>query len=452
MAGAAEVTLAEVLDGAQFASPLANGSTVTLEDCRAYLASQSRDAVLAIIVDLFELYRNMDKTGLVPEQHASALVALSHVRDLSGLEISEHSAELSKSEACVEWGSVSTQDWIRHNCKQASGVAADFLHVGEQLPNLPKTLDAVRDGSIGFAHAAIIARHAQAIAHSESAEPFDESPFLKAAQESSVSRLWYYSMHAWHRADPDGVADEQRQAAERRYLRLTDGVDGTLYVKGSFDSAAGATIRTALEPLAQPNGDSDDRCRERRTADALVELTAHSLDTGAVPQHGSVRPHVQVTTTLETLQALTGAPAGEMALSLPISAKTVQRFACDSSITRVLLGADSAVIDAGRAKRVVAGGTRRLLDARDKHCRWPGCERPASWSSAHHIIHWAQGGKTDLSNMILLCQHHHWTVHEGGWRLSLAADGRVIAIPPETDFYPPEFYPSARAPDEFDVA
>jgi len=68
------------------------------------------------------------------------------------------------------------------------------------------------------------------------------------------------------------------------------------------------------------------------------------------------------------------------------------------------------------------------------------------------VIHWAQGGKTDLSNMILLCQHHHWMVHEGGWRLSLAADGRVIAIPPETDFYPPEFYPSARAPDEFDVA
>ena len=60
--------------------------------------------------------------------------------------------------------------------------------------------------------------------------------------------------------------------------------------------------------------------------------------------------------------------------------------------------------------------------------------------------------KTDLSNMILLCQHHHWMVHEGGWRLSLAPDGRVLAIPPETDFYPPEFYPSARAPDEFDVA
>src|SRR5256712_2792917 len=412
---------------------------------------ESREAVLNAILGRFDQYRRMDKRGLVPEQHAKAMVELARIRDHAAVEIAEHVYDLAKDDACVDWGSVSTPDWIRHNCKQPSGIAADFLHVGEQLSNLPKTLDAVRDGTIGFAHAAIIARRAQAITHSASAEPFDETPFLKAAEESSVGRLWYYSMHAWHRADPDGVADEQRQAAERRYLRLTDGEDGTLYVKGAFDSAAGATIRTALEPLAQPHGDGDDRGRERRNADGLVELAGHSLDTAAIPQHGSVRPHVQVTTTLETLQGLIGAPAGEMALSLPISAKTVQRFACDSSITRVLLGADSAVIDAGRAKRVVARGTRRVLDARDKHCRWPGCQRPASWSSAHHIIHWAQGSRTDLSNMRQLFQHHHWTVHEGGWRLSLAADGRVIAIPPETEFYPPEFYPSARAPDEFDV-
>jgi Domain of unknown function (DUF222)/HNH endonuclease len=426
---------------------------MTTEAAQPAQLPEDRLTVMAGIFAFIGRYHGMDKTGLLPEQHGTALMELARARDLLGLEMAEHMAELNKSGACVDdWGSLSTQDWVRHSCKQSSGAAADFLHVGEQVSNLSKTLDAVRDGRIGFAHAAIIARHAQAITHSESAEPFDETPFLKAAEQSSVSRLWYYSMHAWHRADPQGVADDQRQAVEERYLRFTDGADGTVFVKGAFDSAAGATIKTAIEPMAQPLSDDDRRNRERRNADALVEMAAHTLDTAAVPQHASVRPHVQVTTTLETLQGLIGAPAGEMALSLPIAAKTVQRFACDSSVTRVLLGADSAVIDAGRAKRVVASGTRRVLDARDKHCRWPGCERPASWSSAHHILHWAQGGKTDLSNMILLCQHHHWMVHEGGWRLSLAADGRVLAIPPETDFYPPDFYPSARAPDEFDVA
>jgi len=426
---------------------------MTAENPQPSLIPEDRLTVLAAMSGDIDRYHAMDKASLLPEQHASSLITLALARDRLAIEMAEHVAELSKSRACVdEWGSVSTQDWVRHQCNMPSGVAGDLLHVAEQLPNLTKTVEAVGDGKIGLAHAAIIARHVQAITRSESAEPFDERPFLKAAEESSVSRLWYYSMHAWHRADPQGVTDAQRQAVEERYLRFTDGADGTVYVKGAFDSAAGATIKTAMEPMTQPLGDGDLRSRERRYGDAWVEMAAHSLDTGVVPQHGSVRPHVQVTTTLETLQGLIGAPAGEMALSLPISAKTVQRFACDSSITRVLLGADSAVIEAGRAKRVVAGGTRRLLDARDKHCRWPGCERPASWSAAHHILHWAQGGKTDLSNMILLCQHHHWMVHEGGWRLSLAADGRVLAIPPETDFYPPEFYPSARAPDEFDVA
>ena len=418
---------------------------------------EGRDSALNLLFSVLHRYHQMDKESLTPEQHGAALIELARARDLLSIEMSEHTVELNKSGACVDWGSNSTVDWLRHNAKMTSTAAADCLHVGEQLSNLSQTIDAIGNGRIGFAHAAIIARHAQAVTHSESAEPFDERPYLKVAEESSPSKLWYHSMHQWHRTDPDGVADSQRRDAEERYLRFSDPGDGTVFLKGKFDSAASATIRTALEPLARPRGNDDLRNKERRDADALVDLAEHALDAGAVPQHGSVRPHVQVTTTLETLRGLIGAPAGEMALSLPISSKTVQRLACDSSISRVLLSADSAVIDAGRAKRVVSSGTRRVLEARDKFCRWPGCERPASWTAAHHVIHWAQGGKTDLSNLVLLCRHHHWMVHEGGWRLSLAADGRVLAIPPETDFYPmdyhaAEFAAAARAPDEFDAA
>lgn len=67
-----------------------------------------------------------------------------------------------------------------------------------------------------------------------------------------------------------------------------------------------------------------------------------------------------------------------MEFSFPISAKTVQRLACDSTITRVGFGSNSVVIDVGRAKRVVAGPVRRAVDARDRHCRWPGCDHPCS--------------------------------------------------------------------------
>ena len=81
-----------------------------------------------------------------------------------------------------------------------------------------------------------------------------------------------------------------------------------------------------------------------------------------------------------------------MEFSLPISSRTVERLACDSSIARVLLDSQSVVIDVGRSRRVVSAPARKALVARDGHCRWTGCERPASWSAAHRW--WAAPGAT----------------------------------------------------------
>src|SRR5205807_200168 len=194
--------------------------------------------------------------------------------------------------------------------------------------------------------------------------------------------------------------DEEKQGVEARSLTLTNTDEGVVLVNGLLDKVGGAALRTALEPLAKRAGKDDDRLRDRRLADALVDLSMHALDTGLVPQ----RTHMQVTTSLETLLGLSGAPAAEMEFSLPISAKAVERLACDCSVTRILLGSDSMVIDVGRAKRVISGPQRKALDARDGHCRWPGgCDRPAKSSAAHHVVHWTHGGSTDLSNLVLLC-------------------------------------------------
>jgi predicted restriction endonuclease len=73
---------------------------------------------------------------------------------------------------------------------------------------------------------------------------------------------------------------------------------------------------------------------------------------------------------------------------------------------------------------------RRGLVARDKHCRFPGCDIPASWTDAHHIRHWADGGPTKLWNLILMCRRHHRLVHEGGWQLVRAGDNLLRAVPP----------------------
>lgn len=175
----------------------------------------------------------------------------------------------------------------------------------------------------------------------------------------------------------------------------------------------------------------DTRRRTRRLADALVELAHHGLDTGVLPSQAGQRPHLQVTATVETLAGAPGAPAGELGFAKPVPAATVQRLACDAGVTRVLLDSASAIVDVGRARRIPTASTRRALVARDQGCTWPGCERPPSWTAAHHLHHRAHGGRTDLANLALLCHRHRWLVHEGGWRLLRADDdGRLLALPP----------------------
>jgi len=100
------------------------------------------------------------------------------------------------------------------------------------------------------------------------------------------------------------------------------------------------------------------------------------------------------------------------------------------------------VIDVGRARRTISGPARKALNVRDKHCTWPGCERPASWCDGHHLEHWAHGGSNEPDNITLLCGRHHWMVHEGHWQIIRDSDGRMLTIPPTVIFGP-----SPRGPD-----
>jgi len=280
-------------------------------------------------------------------------------------------------------------------------------------------------GEIGFAHRALMARTSAAVG-----ERLNEPKLLRKATELSVRRFRTTCKHARHEVDADGFVNEEKAGAEARSLTMSDADDGTVLINCILDKVGGAAVKTALEPLAKRAGKDDDRHRDRRMADALVDLAMHALDTGLVPQ----RTHLQVTTSLETLLGLSGAPAAEMEFSLPISARAVERLACDCSITRILLGSDSMVIDVGRAKRVISGPQRKALNARDGHCVWPGCDRPASWTSGHHLVHWIHNGPTDLPNLCLLCYRHHWMVHEGGWQIIRTDDGGILTIPPVSAF------------------
>jgi hypothetical protein len=365
---------------------------------------------------------------LTNEERRQRLREKAHVIDLQILSFAQEAAEFAATDAWEEDGSTSAVDWIRFNCQLTSTVAGDRIAVGELMHRLPESVQALAEGEIGFAHVKDLARTADAVG-----SKFDEAKLLEKARENSPGKFHYICHHYRHAADRQRYEAEQAELVEIRRLNFSTCEDGVVLINGVLDPVGGAAVMSAIQPLSRKSGAHDDRNLEQRQADALVELASG----------GGSQAQLQVTTSLETLRGLPGASAADLELSsVPISAKTVERLACDASITRIVLGSESMVIDVGRARRTVSGPARKALKVRDKHCTWPGCERAASWCAGHHLEHWAHGGTNDPPNLTLLCSRHHWMVHEGNWQIVRGDDGRMLTIPPTVTFGP-----AARGPD-----
>ena len=338
--------------------------------------------------------------------------------DLLLLEQSRLAAEFVQTDFWDWEGSATPYDWIRINCHLTSNTVSDRVSVGERMSELPQSVQAVQERQIGFAHLAVMARTADAVG-----KAFDETKLLPLAREYSPGKFHYKCLHYRHSVDAQAYAQEQEEQAQHNRIDLSTGEDGCLLLNGVLDPVGGAAVRTALEPLARKSGEHDDRLLPQRYGDALVELAS-----------GGRPANIQVTATIETLKGLAGAAGAEMEFSLPISSASLQRMACDCSVTRVLLSQESVVVDIGRSRRMITGPARKALNARDGHCRWPGCERPASWCDGHHIVHWIEGGTNEPNNLVLLCRRHHRMVHEGGWQLVKCDDGQIITLAPTITF------------------
>ena len=139
------------------------------------------------------------------------------------------------------------------------------------------------------------------------------------------------------------------------------------------------------------------------------------------PDAGSANAHgdVPAGTRRPVRRAAAGCPGphaarGQAALAedggIRVGQEAARRIACDAATVTMRHGPDGGVLDVGRRTRTVSPALRRALAARDGQCRFPGC--PARRCDAHHIRHWADGGETALSNLMLLCRRHHRAVHE----------------------------------------
>ena len=112
-----------------------------------------------------------------------------------------------------------------------------------------------------------------------------------------------------------------------------------------------------------------------------------------------------------------------------VSAETARRLACDAATVSMRHGPAGEILDVGRRTRTISPALRRALQARDRRCRFPGCRHRRV--DAHHIEHWADGGRTALGNLVLLCRRHHRTVHEEGFRVTFDAAGDAKFLGPD---------------------
>ncbi len=256
--------------------------------------------------------------------------------------------------------------------------------------------------------------------------------------------------------DPDGAVAAEEEAVRYRELSFGRSVDGMTVVRGRLDAEGAAVLRTAIDPFTAPAPSTaadgpDPRSPARRAADGLIELARRALTAGDLPDAGGLRPQLTVTLDFDSLRkqlgagqpgragtgepgrAGTGMPGragtGLLGWGGPVTAESARRIACDAQLIPVLLGGGGQPLDVGRASYSIPTGIRRALIARDRGCAFPGCDRPPAWCDGHHIRHWADGGPTAITNLVLLCGHHHRTVHHHGWQTRIV-HGQPQFLPP----------------------
>ena len=331
-----------------------------------------------------------------------------------------------KSGAYKKDGALTVIDWLRVKGKLSGGAAAGRVGTARQLGQLPQTEELLSRGEIGYEHAAAIARAAENVGAATVRK--EEKKLLEVAQTMDPGRFAAVAKDFEHRVDADAALAEANRAHSRRYLHLSPPANGSVRVEGLLEAEVGAMLESRLEPFMKP-GKDDDRTAGQRRHDALAEALRRAGSGKPTADGSGPRPQLIITASVDTLAGILGAPAGRLESGATIPSATVQRYACDSAISRIT-GLGELEHEISHASRTIPPATRRALAARDRACVANGCGRPPAWCDGHHLVFWTKGGPTTLENLALVCRRHHRMVHEDGWELRRLAANRWVLVRP----------------------
>lgn len=366
-------------------------------------------------------------------------------------------AEFDAREGWAGYGIRSCAHWLSWQCGLSPNAAREHVRVARALRHLPAIAAAFGDGRLSYAKVRALTRVA---------EPATEAALLEFAVEATASQI-ERTVREWRRADARAAADEAadeavgeesvRPAPQEEFDAYWDD-DGMLVLRArlSVDNGAPflagitslvertarrdrAAARSAQNAAAGPRAprlaDDEDElvaAREATTARrcaALAELAGAAADAdrrAGDPPRREVVVHVDAAVLADDAAAgrayVDGGPA--------LSAAQARRMLCEATVL-TMLEADREVLALGRGRRLASRAQRRALLRRDGGCARPGCaETRLERLHAHHMRHWLFGGRTDISNLVLLCDTDHGLAHDLDLVLS-RHDRQLVAVAPD---------------------
>lgn len=329
---------------------------------------------------------------------------------------------------------LSSRGWLAEHTPMTRASAARLCATARLVHDHEQTAKSLDVGDVTLAHVEVLATAAR---RREDLYAGHEDTLLEAARSLTPEDLTTVARRWRELADDQLAAADAAAAHASRFLHVSATLGGGR-IDGFIDPDATATLVRALDELVPPDpaGTPDPRPRSVRNADALVLLAQWWLSDPE--QAGRLDVDLNVVVDIGIL-GRSGLGACDDRCELrdygPIGRTMMERLACDANVARILVDGESRVLDLGRSTRVVSPALRKAVTLRDRHCQHPGCRVPAKWCDVHHLVHWIDGGATDLDNLVLLCRRHHVDHHEGRWRISRGRDGTISAAPSPTQVF-----------------
>ncbi len=317
-------------------------------------------------------------------------------------------AEVDRRRAWHDSGARDLAHWLSIRYGMSWWKADRWIKAAAALDGLPAITDALETGVLGIDKVVELCRFATAET---------EGALIGWASEATCATIR-------RRADLEvrAALDETAELERDRTLRYWYEDGGRRFgLEARMPSAQGAIVAKALERVVDQiptmPARTDGVVIEARRADALLAMCSQHIAADADADRATVVVHA-------SLEALSGRRNAETEQGAVMPPEALQRLACDARIQVVAESDAGDAISLGRTKREPSPSMMRQLRHRDRGCRFPGCGSTA-FANAHHIVWWSRGGSTDLDNLLLICGFHHRLVHEHGWTVKRAEDGRV---------------------------